>query len=350
MVQIAARPELRRSPLGAAAVSRVGRLVRCQVGGSQFALPLERVAEVVALGSATASAPRGWVGTLVRNERPVPIGDLAFLLGLPPVSASRHDARAVILRGGADDLLFGVTVETVPTVITSGDGALLPLPLLARSTATGLVQGSIVLDDELLFILDADTIRERLAAGITRADDGRITELRSLPRRNGDPGRSFIDHARAHPQLHDAEVQVLLLTTMETADGGSGFVPALPMAWVHEVRAYVAPRPLPHAPASLAGLMVWRDQALPVIDLTQRLTGIPSAAQDGRRRLLIVGPQGGAPLGALIVPGVSGLQTVQTTGQGEQTLPETLDPALFGAWTQHGADTVAILDPATCFA
>lgn len=349
-MQIAARPELRRTPLGATAVSKVGRLVRCQVGGDQFALPLERVAEVVGLGSATATAPRGWVGTLVRNERPVPIGDLAFLLGLPPLSTSRHDARAVILRGGVDDVLFGVTVETVPTVSTSGDIPLQPLPLLARSTATGLVQGSIVLGDELLFILDADTIRERLAAGITRADDGRITELRSLPRRNGDPGRPFVEQTRPHPQLPAAELQVLLLTRMETADGGSGFAPAIPMAWVHEVRAYVAPRPLPHAPASLAGLMIWRERALPVIDLTQRLTGIPSTAQDGRRRLLIVGPQGAAPLGALIVPGVSSLQMVQTTGQGQQALPETLDPALFSAWTQHNMVTVAVLDPAACFA
>ncbi|HEY8599325.1 MAG TPA: hypothetical protein VIL85_12890, partial [Thermomicrobiales bacterium] len=91
-------------------------------------------------------------------------------------------------------------------------------------------------------------------------------------------------------------------------------------------------------------------RALPVIDLTQRLTGIPSNDQDSRRRLLIVGPQGAAPLGALIVPGVSGLHTIATVGLAEQTLPETLDPALFSVWTQHGADSVAVLDPAACFA
>lgn len=351
MVQIAARPELRRTPISATAVSKVDRLVRCQIGGGQFALPLERVAEVVALGSATATAPRGWIGTLVRNERPVPIGDLAFLLGLPAVRSNRHDARAVILRGGADDLLFGITVETVPKVLSSDDISLLPLPLLAQSLATGLLQGSVILGEELLFILDADTIRARLAAGITRADDGRITELRSLHRRGSEPSRLPVQQARYRPQAFAAELPVLRLTSMETADGGSGFAPALPMAWVREVRAYVAPRPLPHAPAALAGLMIWHDRALPVIDLTQRLTGIPSTIHDdGRRRLLIVGPQGAAPLGALIVPGVSGLQTIQTAREDEQALPETLDPALFSAWIQHGTGVVAILDPAACFA
>jgi len=312
-------------------------------------LPLEQVAEVVALGAATTTAPRGWVGTLVRNERPVPIGDLAFLLGLTPASASRHDARAVILRGGPDDLLCGVTVETVPTVHTSGDTPLQPLPLLARSAATGLIQGSIILGDELLLILAADTIRARLAARIARADDGRITELRSLPRCASGPGRPLVEQVRHQPQALPADLQVLLLASMETADGGSGFAPALPMTWVQEVRAWEAPRPLPHAPAALAGLMIWRERTLPVIDLTQRLTGIPRTAHDGRQRLLIVGPQGAAPLGALIVSGVRGLQTIHTAGQGEQALPETLDPTLFSAWTQHGADSVAVIDPAACF-
>ena len=69
MVQIATRPEAARQPGGAPVIFATGRLVRCQVGGSPFVLPLERVAEVVALGTGTAAAPRGWIGTLVRNER-----------------------------------------------------------------------------------------------------------------------------------------------------------------------------------------------------------------------------------------------------------------------------------------
>jgi chemotaxis signal transduction protein len=201
----------------------------------------------------------------------------------------------------------------------------------------------------LLLILDADTIRERLAAGITRADDGRITELRSLPRRAHDPGRPTVERSRSHSPVFADEQQVLLIASMETADGGSGFAPAIPMAWVHEVRAWAAPQRLPHAPAALAGLMIWRERALPVIDLTQRLTGIPSSALDSRRRLLIVGPQGGVPLGALIVSGVRGLQTI-ASGSEDEVLPETLDPALFRSWVRHNAESVAILDPAACFA
>lgn len=86
-----------------------GRFVRCIVGGMPFALPLASVAEVVAIGTATATAPRGWIGTLARNERPVPIGDLAFLLGFPHAPLNRREVRALILRASGTDARYGVT-------------------------------------------------------------------------------------------------------------------------------------------------------------------------------------------------------------------------------------------------
>jgi chemotaxis signal transduction protein len=353
MVQIATQTGASRQPGGAPAIFTTGRLIRCQVGGSPFILPLERVAEVVALGAATTAAPRGWIGTLVRNERPVPIGDLAFLLGLPPAISNRRDARAVILRG-AGGAVFGVTVESVPKVLDGAGAHLEPAPLLARRGAAGLVQGSIIQNDELLLVLDADAIIERLGAGITRLGDGRITELRALPRRgSGDTGRiAASDRPRRQPGPLQRDLQTLLVTRLETADGGSGFIPAVPMTWVQEVRSWQQPRILPHAPASLVGLLAWRGRALPVIDLAQRLTGIPAdAGAEGKRRLLIVGPQGGAPLGVLLIPGVRGLQTLTAdTPVGSFAPPETLDPTLLSAWTRLGDDGVAVLDPTAFFA
>lgn len=353
MVQIATRLEAQHQPSSAPASSATERLVRCQIGGSPFVLPLERVAEVVALGAATATAPRGWIGTLVRNERPVPIGDLAFLLDLTPAITNRRDVRAVILRGGASGGLFGVTVENVPTVLDAGTARPEPVPLVARRVAAGLIQGTLIHNDELLLALDTDAIIERLAAGITRQSNGRITELRALPRRaNGDTDRfRATERSRSQPAPPKRDLQALLVTSMETADGGSGFIPAIPMTWVQEVRPWQEPRILPHAPASLIGLITWRGRILPVLDLTQRLTGIPGIeVAGGKRRLLIVGPQGGLPLGALLIPGVRGLQTLSADAPRiPSALPDTLDPALLSAWTRHGEDAVAVLDPAAFF-
>ncbi len=334
-----------------------GRLVRFLAGGQPFAFPLDRVAEVVGLGSATATAPRGWIGTLVRNQLPVPIGDLAFLLGVTAQAAARRDMRVIILRGVAgDDLpgvpLYGVTVETVPAVLTLGDEQPEPLPAFVRRGTSALVQSSLIRGDELLLILDPDAINARLAVGVIRAVDGRVSELRALPRRPGGEtsriGQSLARSVAPDPLRRDTPS--LLLGAIETADGGRGLVPAVPMSWVQEVRAMQALRVIPHAPMGLAGVIAWRGRCLPVIDLTQRLTGIPNV-EGSARRLLIVGPQHGAALGGIIVPGVRGLATLGASPAAAPfPHPDTLDLGLLSAWTQHGDDAVALLDLAACFA
>lgn len=331
------------------------RLMRFTVGGFPYALPLERAAEVLAIGSVMATAPRGWIGTLVRNERPVPIGDLAFLLGVAPVIASRRDIRAIIIRDwveGAMQTRFGVTVEHVPEVVVSLGERIEALPALARRNPHILASGSVILGDELVVLLDADLVIARLDAGVVRAADGRITELRALPRRQGETVRLTMPPGgvRTATALQQ-ETPALLLPGVEAADGGGGFIPALPMAWVREVRPAQAPRPLPQAPAALQGLIVWRGRSLPVIDLVQRLTGIPSGpASVTGRRLVIVGLQGDDPLGAIIVPGVRGLATLGPAPARGDAPPELLDPALLHAWTWRGDELVALLDPPACFA
>lgn len=340
-----------------ATAAGVGRLVRFQSGGHAFALPLERVAEVVALGLATAAAPRGWIGTLARGGRPVPVGDLAYLLGGNGQAVARREMRAVILRSrpeGAESSspLFGVTVDTVPAVIEIGAERPVALPALARRHAAALVKASLIRAEELILILDPDAIVERLAAGVVRGADGRISDLRALPRRpNGDTGRFAPATGRAVvPASPARETRALLLGGIEHADGGGNLIPAMPMDWVQEVRPLEPLRPIPHAPAGLSGVVAWRGRCLPVLDLPHRLTGILSA-ETSRRRLLIVGPQGGEPLGGLIVPGVRGLVTIAADpAVAVSPRPDTLDPGLLRAWTRHNGEAVAILDPASCFA
>ncbi len=334
-----------------------GRLVRFHIGGQPYALPLDRVAEVVALGSATATAPRGWVGTLARNGRPVPIGDLTYLLGVTGPAVARRDLRAVILRGPSEGgipgaPLYGVTVETVPAVIDIGTARPEALPPFAQRNASAVVRASLIREDEMLLILDPDVIGERLAVGVARGADGRVSELRALPRRpNGEATRMAPAAGRSvAPDPPRRDTPVLLLGSVETADGGGGILPAMPMGWVQEVRSMQPLRPIPHAPVGLSGAIAWRGSFLPVIDLTQRLTGIPST-EAASQRMLIVGPQGGAALGGMIVPGVRGLATIAALpASAPPALPDTIDPGLLQAWTRHGDDPVAILDPTTLFA
>jgi hypothetical protein len=51
------------------------------------------------------------------------------------------------------------------------------------------------------------------------------------------------------------------------------------------------------------------------------------------------------------VPGVRGLATIAALpASAPPALPDTIDPGLLQAWTRHGDDPVAILDPTTLFA
>lgn len=350
MVNVASRPQIQARSVQPTPVSAVDRLVRFEIGGDLFALPLEQVAEIVALGVASATAPRGWVGTLIRSERPVPIGDLAFLLGVSPAVPRRHDTRAIILRGVADEITFGLTVDAVPAVIAAAGASVQPLPPVAQRAATSLVSGSVVLDGILLLVLDLAAIRERLAAGLTRAEDGRITELRALTRRPVESHRSLAGRVGRSTALPVGDLQALALAPIEAADGGDGFVPALPIGWVQEVLPIAASRRLPHMPATLVGLIERRGRALPVIDLAQRLTGIPGDSNTPRQRLLIVGQPGAEPLGALLVPGVRGLHTLTTAARDSIAPPsDTPDPGLLLAWAKDDTGVIALLDPAALF-
>lgn len=348
MTELLTRPQ----PASRATVA-AGRFVRCTVGGGAFALPLAHVAEVVALGAATTTAPHGWIGTLARDERPVPIGDLAFLLGLPSAGQGRREVRALILRAGADGARYGVTIEAVPQVFNAGETRPERLPRVAASPAGGLVSGTIVQGGELLLVLDAEAIGARLAAGLTRAPDGRITALRALPRRNDDAAGHAITRGTAgQPPRLRGEQTALTLAPLEAADGSGSFLPAVPLEWIQEVCPWQPARPLPHGPAALSGLIVWRGHALPVLDLTRCLTGLPDEAGAAlRRRLLIIGPQRATPRGALLIPGVRGLRTLRDEPGAAHATPPTLpDPAVLRAWAYDGAEAVALLDPAILFA
>ena len=348
-VGVASRGTLHLAPTAAAEPRRDVplRLVHCSAEGQAFALPLDRIAEVVALGK-SAAAPRGWVGTLVRGADPVPVADLAFLLGLRVAATRRADCRAVLVRAGQQGAAhFGVATDTVPTVLEATRDEFQPLPRSAGDTAHTFVSALSMRASGLLPILDADTIIAALATRVVRAKDGRIRELRALPRRRA-PEEVTARLEGARPAALSWPQRVLALPPLLTAGGATPFTPAIPLRWVQEVTPRQALLAIPHAPAALAGLIAWRGRCLPVIDLQHRLTGRPSPGSAGDR-LLIIGQAGEEALGALLVPGARGLRTLAAP-DGTTSPPAHLDPALVSACLRHDDETLTILDPAPLFA
>ena len=327
------------------------RLVRFTAGGGAFALPLDRVPEVVRLSNIVAQPARGWVGLWLRERQPVPVADLAFVLGLAATGDSA--ARAILLSTPIGAIAYGLTVDDVPVAITVARDELQPLPASVYPAGQTVLAASIVHEAEVLLVLDADALIARLAAGVVRGADDRVTALRPLTRRSMDTARPVTaPGARRTPAPPTQDERVILLAPVEPADGGAGFQPAVPITWVHEVRASESVRTLPEAPAAVLGLLAWRGYGLPVLDLSWRLTGIPGrGVHEPGARLLIVGPPGGAPFGVFLVSGVRGLASLAPSDPGQPTpaLPETLDAGLLAAWTSRDGEPLALLAPGALF-
>jgi len=332
---------------GALAAAAV-RLVQFAVRGMEFVLPLDRVMEVVALTAVPAAPPMGWIGTLVRGERPVPVADLAFLLGLSATTARGSDSRAILLRDGAERLSrFGVTADAVPTVLLAAREEFQPLPAAAGDVWRTFVAAVLVREESLLLALDVDAMIAALQHGVRQTKSGRITELRALPRRRVAEAEPSRPRAPGGPRTPPAwPLSALALTPLERVGGAPAAVPVVPLDWVREVLPWRRLHGVPHAPAALPGLLTWRGSCLAVLDLARRLTGVPGGDAG---RLVIVAPPGRAPLGALAVPGVRGLVTLAAPER-ELPPPAALDPALVAACLQRDGERLAVLDAAALFA
>ncbi len=147
------------------------------------------------------------------------------------------------------------------------------------------------------------------------------------------------------------------LTEVCVVRAGAQFA-ALPIARVAEIVGSVRPQPLPHAPWFMSGLVLYRGEALPAVDL-RRLLGPESASlgqgadgfgQPGQPCCMLVVDQadGAGASGAfgLLVDSVDEVRSVSS--QDCEPAPSTLGPLhkelLTGAYKQKGR-LVAMLDP-----
>lgn len=135
-------------------------------------------------------------------------------------------------------------------------------------------------------------------------------------------------------------------------DVGDGVAVAAGTAHVVEYLLAADPMPVPRAPEHCAGLIVWRERLIPVIDLARLLTGRDNAPGPHRRAVILAYQQAaGRPLqyGALFVTAAP----TQTSVSDDMAcaLPDT-QPALAHiarACFTHQDQAVAIVDPRQLF-
>jgi len=263
----------------ATAAEREIGLLGFDLAGQDYALPLEPVREVMALPPEIVAMPgldEALLGVVAYRGGFLPLASLTALLGLP---SSEQGGRVIVTTIGAS--LVGLVVDRLKSVIRAPESAIGSIPAVLNRGAgeaqidaiyragngTHLIS---ILSPEHLF--RADTTAHILAEGYHR-------EAEALTESDGAATERFV-----------------IFTLGDETYG-------LPIAAVDEVVRL--PEPLtrmPRAPAFVEGVMNFRGEIIPVIDLRRRFD-VADAPTLGRRRVLVT--RIGALLAGFIVDSVS---------------------------------------------
>jgi purine-binding chemotaxis protein CheW len=241
-------------------------LVSFVVSRQEYALPLERVSEIVALPPEIAVIPRAedfTLGVTSVRDRLLPLVSLHALLGLPFEPSERSKARILVARVGGG--FVGLVADGMKEILRVSTDSIDPVPsILTRGSGEAEIQA------------------------ICRLDAGRrLVSILSTDRLLRDAGRNAYMSAGSE----EGEGMVSTDGTGETTEqfvvfrlGGEEY--GLPVAAVDEVvRLPETLTRLPTAPSFVEGVMNLRGRVIPIIDQRQRFA---YARQEETRRARVV--------------------------------------------------------------
>jgi len=264
-------------------------LLSFHLNQQEYALPLDRVREIIPLPDHIAELPRpeaAVLGVVTLRERLLPLVSLRALLGLPADDLSRQRGKVVVMSVGQGAI--GLLVDATREILRLDPDCVDPAPaLLTRGEG------------------DAEIV------SICRLDDGRRLVALLSPDRllRSDLVRRIIDDEAAGAAGLQAETNAMadeqfIVFRLGQQDYG------IPITAVGEIA-----RPpehltrLPKAPAFIDGVMNRRGSVVPVVDLRRRFDlGATEPAVTQRILMLEIG--GG--IAGFLVDGVSEILTVTT--------------------------------------
>lgn len=265
------------------------------VAGQEFALPVDRVREVLPAPREVARMARAkahLLGVMAVRDRLLPLVGLRALFGLDGTGDQAAGRRVVVVRTGDRQTPVGVLVDEVREILRLDPALIDPVPpLLAREPEFEDLDGIARADGgrRLVSVLSAERLfRHGAAIGEDAGAEGGGME----------PARSAAESGIG---------ERFVVFRLAGAEYG------LPVSAVREVlRRPDNITPLPNAPDFVAGVLTLRGEVLPLID-QRRLLNLPAVAANStsgpeRGRVVVVGRDG--VLVGLLVDGLAGLLTV----------------------------------------
>ncbi len=268
---------------------RLDLFVGFEAGGQEYALPLERVREIVPLPDHIAEMPRcetAVLGVVTLRDRLLPLVSLRALLGLPGDHERTERGKVVVLPIGSGAV--GLVVDRTREILRVDPHLIDPAPaLLTRGAGDAEITSICRLDGgrRLVALLSPDRLfRSELVRRVLAEQDH----------------ANAIPHSRAHED-DMADEQFIIFRLGEQEFG-------LPVGAVDEIAR--PPRhvtPLPKAPAFIDGVMNLRGQVVPLVDLRRRF-GVGGKEPAATQRVLVLAIDGGKT--GFLVDGVSEVMKV----------------------------------------
>jgi len=292
----------------AAEVERVA-LVSFTAAGRSYALPLGRVAEVLALPPDVVPVPRAGtaaLGVVAFRGRVLPLLSLPALLGFaaPPPGA---EARIVVARLGGTET--GLVVDALGPILRLAPDAIDPVP-------SALSRGGTTAIDALCRVDAAGTLISVLSAD--RLLEG--TSVTTSPVRSNDADPSDVGAG-------DATEQVVIFDVAGESYG-------VTVSAVREVlRVPETMARLPRSPDLIVGAIDVRGTVLAVVDQRRRF-GLPPGEAGPRRRIVVL--EAGGSVAGLLVDGVSRMLRLEAAA-----IRPTPD---FSGDAENAVDRIATLD------
>jgi purine-binding chemotaxis protein CheW len=275
----ASRPPVTMTASVAAPARELISLLSLSLGQQEYALPLDRVREIIPLPDHVAELPRpetAVLGVITLQDRLLPVVSLRALLGLPAAGEGQKRSKIVVVSLGTG--VVGVVADATREILRVDPEIIDPAPaLLTRGEGEAEISSICRVDNgrRLVALLSPDQLfRPDLVRRIL-AEQGIADQSQSSPETS----------AMAHEQF--------IIFRLGMQDYG------VPIAAVAEIA-----RPpdditrLPKAPAFIDGVMNLRGNVVPIINLRRRFD-LDATEHAASHRILILAV-GGVTAGFLV--------------------------------------------------
>jgi purine-binding chemotaxis protein CheW len=275
----------------AAAPERKVALVSFDLGQQEYALPLERIHEIIQLPEQISEVPRSEtavLGVVTLRDRLLPLVSLRALLGLPADCSRDEPGKVMVVSMGKDAV--GVVADRTREILRVDPAVIDPAPaLLTRGEGDAEITSICRLDHgkRLVALLSPDRLFRSDLVRRLLAEDVSESAV-SVGQTNGNA-------------MADEQFIVFRLGDQEYG---------LPIAVVDEIaRPPERIAPLPRAPAFVDGIMNLRGVVVPIVDLRRKFEMTSKVSVDNQRILVLA--LGGGKTGFL-VDGVSEVMRLPT--------------------------------------